>query len=882
MTDQPAIQSSFSPATGEWQIAYPERLAQHDLVYQSPPEDHTQGLPIGNGDIGAIVWTEENRLVLAINKCDIWDDRASGSFGGWDRNLEEHHTSLRHAARLIIDFGAPIFGVLYQQEFEARLALADATAHVQATTPFGRVIAESLISAEHRTMLVTVDLEGDELPACQVQLERWGSRTFAHWYRQIRREPEIGLAGTETNVEHDRIVIEQELAAIHFVVAAQVLADDAHDLEPERVHRRAGRVELAAAKRRRFSILITVVTSENHPQPRAEAHRILDAALKEQAEIRTRHAAAWRDFWCASYLAIPNDYLENIWHLVLYFANSSSRGALPPHFCNGLWGGNRDFVPWNHYFHWNMQLYVWPLHAANHAELGLPYYHYRRRQLELACNDARNRLDRPGAFYADVSDRNGNNDSGLNENHTPGPQIAMDFWRHYCYTGDDQFLNDSAWPVIREVTRYLTTCFELRDDGYYHGVSGSAYEGTQPFDDVVTDLAMLRALLPVALELGNRFDHATDECDHWREMLERLIPFQLVPLVEQEIVQHEGQRVLAGGVGQGQALPSEQVVAVGQDPQTGAWIRMRYAGMQTDYYGIPDPEMAPVFPAGVVGLRDRGTPLFQALVTQLLAHPVAVPDPALEHLASWYTSGELCNGWCPYPIALARLGLATEVVAEVEHIVSTWQLYPQGFGQWGPYHIVHQDLHKRWRVNHVRDLEHPEAGETTTLATWPFRYFTNEAMPIVATAINELLLQSHERIIRVCPATPEHWPVSFTLLAHDGMLVSVQKDGPAPEWVHIKSQRGKPCRLALPWTGAKQVFRYTLDEAGVQVASDIIMPLPEGPDFVIASDTIAGHGYLFTPHPIDLSAWQVTFRTPHANQQAKMLGSATLGRERIF
>ena len=43
-----------------------------------------------------------------------------------------------------------------------------------------------------------------------------------------------------------------------------------------------------------------------------------------------------------------------------------------------------------------------------------------------------------------------------------------------------------------------------------------------------------------------------------------------------------------------------------------------------------------------------------------------------------------CMGWCPYPIALARLGLAEELVSELINSVSTYQFYPQGFGHYGP------------------------------------------------------------------------------------------------------------------------------------------------------------------------------------------------------
>ncbi len=64
----------WSLAEGRWNIPWPQRISQHDLVYLSPPDDPLQGLPIGNGDLGALVWVEGSRVRLAINKVDTWDD----------------------------------------------------------------------------------------------------------------------------------------------------------------------------------------------------------------------------------------------------------------------------------------------------------------------------------------------------------------------------------------------------------------------------------------------------------------------------------------------------------------------------------------------------------------------------------------------------------------------------------------------------------------------------------------------------------------------------------------------------------------------------------------------------------------------------------------
>ena len=184
-----SLTSSYSPREGKWQIDWPGRLSQHDVVYLSPPEDPSLGLPIGNGDLGALLWTTDSKLVLAINKCDTWDDNQPGDFSNWSREEEEAYTTLRHGGRLVIDFGCPVFDLLYQQDFQARLELASAQASLRAATPFAKVAVSSYVSAGDQVLVVRGETSGAEAYPRQIELERWGSRTFGHWYSSVVRDP---------------------------------------------------------------------------------------------------------------------------------------------------------------------------------------------------------------------------------------------------------------------------------------------------------------------------------------------------------------------------------------------------------------------------------------------------------------------------------------------------------------------------------------------------------------------------------------------------------------------------------------------------------------------------------------------------------------------
>ena len=47
-------------------------LQKHDIVYFSPTQLEAEGFPMGNGNIGGMIWNNDNGIELQINKNDLW------------------------------------------------------------------------------------------------------------------------------------------------------------------------------------------------------------------------------------------------------------------------------------------------------------------------------------------------------------------------------------------------------------------------------------------------------------------------------------------------------------------------------------------------------------------------------------------------------------------------------------------------------------------------------------------------------------------------------------------------------------------------------------------------------------------------------------------
>ena len=70
-----------------------DRVARHDLRYDAVPFTYFEGFILGNGDLGAVLWFEEDRMVLSLDKADVWERRA-------DQSLEpgmDYRTALQQA-----------------------------------------------------------------------------------------------------------------------------------------------------------------------------------------------------------------------------------------------------------------------------------------------------------------------------------------------------------------------------------------------------------------------------------------------------------------------------------------------------------------------------------------------------------------------------------------------------------------------------------------------------------------------------------------------------------------------------------------------------------------------------------------------------------------
>ena len=48
---------------------------KHNLVFDTLAKRWDEGIPLGNGWLGALIWQKEDKIRLSLARVDLWDDR---------------------------------------------------------------------------------------------------------------------------------------------------------------------------------------------------------------------------------------------------------------------------------------------------------------------------------------------------------------------------------------------------------------------------------------------------------------------------------------------------------------------------------------------------------------------------------------------------------------------------------------------------------------------------------------------------------------------------------------------------------------------------------------------------------------------------------------
>lgn len=413
-----SIASRQSPAPSRQrsliQIDRRSQLARADLDYDTPAERPEEGMPIGNGRMGSLVWTTPSAIKFQINRVDVHAmDSTTFSFPRAD---SDYGYGCGFVDINLVKAGDDVFsGTGFQQH----LSLHDALMTVRGGGISARVIAWP----DRDVMAIEIDDQRARPEVIDVDLRmlRYQSQYVPGKTRELAANHSVvvrtaGHTATSTlGVDRSRITLSQQFREGDFydssAVAVAVVGRDSRAR-----YLNQAEVQVSAAQGRgRFMILIASAASAAQPvNPVSSALSALDAAEGRGFEaLREDTARWWSEFWSrgAVYLHSASgqaDFIEQNYDYFLYLMGASSRGDFPPRFGGMLWQTDGDMSRWGSQYWWaNTSAYYNNLMPANRVELLDPMFRMYRGMYDAAAMAARQQWGSEGIWIPETTFFNG-------------------------------------------------------------------------------------------------------------------------------------------------------------------------------------------------------------------------------------------------------------------------------------------------------------------------------------------------------------------------------------------------------------------------------------------------------------------------------------------
>jgi hypothetical protein len=524
-------------------------------------------MPIGNGDLAANVWTEQNGdLVLLIAKSDSWSEM------GKLLKLGRVHISLKPN---------PFAGAA---DFTQTLRLEDGAIEIKSGT---NVI---LVWADANHPVIHVQARLDRPATMQAGLELW--RTQTHPYDQPSPDKgglfEFGKGSVPLDFEADTVMPSSpsQITWYHFnssslyplVLEHEHLQSISQKYPDPLLHRCFGaaltgqgmtslddQTIRSSAPTQQPQLAVVALTKE---QTEPEVWRTQLASLVRQmnaVDSRVAFAAHqqwWHKFWNRSWIRVAGTEVATKvsqgYIMQRYMMAASSRGPYPAKFNGGLFtvghdmpadkestpsDHNPDFRAWgSSYWNQNNRLLYWPLIMSGDFDLLAPWFDMYLKALPLAEDRTEIYFHHAGAAFIETGYFWGLpnlNDFGWNNStnelqsawmryHIQGTlEVIAQMLDEYDVTRDTGFARAKIVPFADAILTYYNLHWRRDEGGKLRPAPVQALE-TYQVDAVnpTPDIAGLKHVLPRLLQLSPEITTEHERVT-WKRMLQDLPPIPI-------------------------------------------------------------------------------------------------------------------------------------------------------------------------------------------------------------------------------------------------------------------------------------------------------------------------------------------------------------------
>lgn len=498
-------------------------LTPYNLEFDYLPMTWDEGLPLGNGQIGALIWQKEDKLRLSLDHVDLWDERKMENLQGkpykysWVKEQWEKDTYKN-----------------VQDLFDAPYDKAPAPSKI----PGGALefAIASLGKVKKSTLYIATGTG-------EIQWESGASlRTYVHaanpigWFKfeGIKEEsfsPELMIPAYNLPGESqaDNPETGQDLRRLGYPEGL------VEDLENGKVYTQKGygdfEYQITVRWKKTDSGLEGVWAISTNLEGDQNSKELTQEALGKGflASFPT-HSEWWNSYWSKSNISIPDSILQRQWYLEQYKFASTARENTPPISLQAVWtADNGKLPPWKGDFHHdlNTQLSYWPSYTANHLDLSKGFLNWLWKNYPTFKEYTKTYYESDGLNVPGVSTLTGAPMGGWIQ-YAFGPTVSgwlsHHFYLQWRYSMDREFLENEAYPWFKEVAIYFDDISEKNEQGMrklpisaspeVHNNSRQAWFG----ETTNFDLANIRFVYSKAAELARELGNVS-EAEKWESIL---------------------------------------------------------------------------------------------------------------------------------------------------------------------------------------------------------------------------------------------------------------------------------------------------------------------------------------------------------------------------
>lgn len=505
-------------------------LSTYDVKFDSLGRSSYNSMPLGNGDIGLNVWTEQNGDVLFyISKSDAWEEA----------------DNLVKVGRVRVSLSPnPFVGV---KTFQQVLKLKDG--EIQVSNGLGTTL-RVWVDANHP--LVRVQVSSPQPLHLKATLDPW--RTVPSVYKN-----------TAVSADVVKVLDNKRIAWYHRNESTKGMNENLLNLtfgglmQGKAMLKGDGNGLMSVAPKKEQSFSVSVLTATT-PTAQDWITQIKKLAIENNSldveKSWLAHKSWWQTFWQRSWIFISGDaaatHVTRGYLLQRFKTACAGRGAYAIKFNGSIFTvdnpgekegkdkttgkdiivpKNADFRAWGgQYWFQNTRPMYWPCLAAGDFDIMLPLFNMYKNMLPANSLQVKKFYGHEGAYFAETAPFWGgipnikpeSKGSYTYRYFTPILELSAMMLDYYAYTGDKKFARETLLPVVKAGLTFFEKHFPRDKNGKLFLDKDNSIEMYWDVKNPTPDIAGLRYVLTRLAELPADVVDANQE-KQWRNFL-KIIP----------------------------------------------------------------------------------------------------------------------------------------------------------------------------------------------------------------------------------------------------------------------------------------------------------------------------------------------------------------------